>query len=382
VTADVDTRPRQHRVAVLVDGKQLDGWTAYDIKSSMLDPADSFSLERAFDRPTFDLLAPDTPIRVLIDDVTVINGFVDDRDVPEGEEMIQLSGRDRAGRLVQESAPGVDFRGAGIVDLVGKVAAPWFTTITVSNARNRRVRRGKGRKASVGAEPVTINQRVGTRIEPGQMRWAVIADLCRQAGYLCWSAGDGTELVVGQPNYDQEPQFVFFCPREGSARAGQGNVLGLGVRDSTGDRYSRILVVGSGTGTKENYGATVASRSGEARNNPARPEGDGLDFSAPKRLVIEQACQSAAEAREMAEREMARRDAAGHRLTVRAPGHGQVVAGQYPTLFAPDLLARVDDERTGIAGTYLITSCSYRSSRGGGEETVLELVRRGAALSL
>ena len=188
--------------------------------------------------------------------------------------------------------------------------------------------------------------------------------------------------MVGQPNYDQVPQFRFFYPREGSPRAGEGNAQGIGLRDSTGDRYSRIVVVGSGQGTKEDYGATVASRSGQALNNPARPDGEGLDFSAPKRLVIERAVQSAAEARAEAEREMARRDAAGHVVTVRAAGHGQVVAGLYPTLFAPDLMAWVEDEDLGIAGAYLVTACTYRCTRDGGEETVLELVRKGAPLSL
>ena len=62
-------------------------------------------------------------------------------------------------------------------------------------------------------------------IEPGQTRWQVIETLCAQAGALAWAAGNGSELVVGQPNYDQEPQFRFFMPEAGSKRINEATVL-------------------------------------------------------------------------------------------------------------------------------------------------------------
>jgi prophage tail gpP-like protein len=373
----------QHDISVIVDGVQIRDWETYDITVDMTSPADHFTVRMPFVREVWDLCRGDRPIKVLVDNVVVLTGFIDERLVPEDDEAVEIVGRDRAGRLVDESAPSINFSGLTMKALIEKVADPWFPRVTFSNVRNRNVIRGRGRKAKAGAEPLKLfsQKRVGTRIEPGQTRWQVIETLCAQADVLAWAAGDGSELIVGQPNYDQEPQFRFFMPAAGSQRTHQATVLGMGVRERTADRYSRVIVVGSGTGTDVNYGSTVASRYGEARDNPATPEGDGDAFSAPKRLIAMRSVASIDEANELAEREMARRAAHAHGLTVRCAGHGQVVAGAFTTLFAPDTIASVEDERTGTKGNYLITACTYRSSRRG-EETLMELVPSGTELSV
>ena len=369
----------EHAVSIVIDGKEIGGWTEYTVTTSITDPVDTFAMRMPWSRDAWRLLAPDRPVRILIDDVPMVTGFIDERELPMDEEVISITGRDRCGRLVQESAPAIDYRGLGIRELVGRLASPWFTVVTLSNARNRRVLRGRGKRAGAGNEPVKLNTRVGTRLEPGQTRWAVIEDLLGQAGYLAWSAGDGAELILGRPNYDQEVQFHFRRPAPGGQ---SGNVLGLGVKHSTADRYSRILVLGSGGGTDASYGLPVAARVGEAKDNPRTADGEGRDFSAPKRLIIaDEAIVSRAEADAFARREMARRNSGGLLVSVRAPLHGQLVAGRARTLFCPDVLVRVDDEVTGTAGVFLITSCSYRSSRGEGETTTLELVPRGTELS-
>lgn len=370
------TLDREHVVSIVVAGTEIRGWTSYELASSMLDPSDHFSLEMPFTRAVWDRLKPDSPIKVRIDDVVIVDGFIDDREIGESDDSIRVAGRDRIGRLVQESAPGIYFGGGDLVSLVEKLSSPWFTRVTPDNARNRRVMQGKGRKARAGRESLWINtaKKAAARIEPGQTRWQAIEDLCHQAEILCWSAGDGRELVLGRPNYDQEPIFRFFMPESSSIRATEGNVLGLGYQESTGDRYSEIIVVGSGGGTDANYGASVAKRYGHVV--------DDADFTAPKRLVIQKAVVSSADAEAWARREMNRRNAQGTRVTVRAPRHGQIVSGQMPTIFAPDLLASIEDERTGLRGVFLIVSCTYRSNREGGEETLLEFVPKGQELAL
>lgn len=365
---------RQHVVSVVCNGAEVRGWSSYDIRTSMVDPVDTFTLEMPFSRAAWDLLATDSPVRVVIDGVVVIDGFIDDIDIPEGDDLLQLSGRDRCGRLVNESAPGIDFRGMDMLTLVGQLASPWFDRVTLSNARNREVLRGKGKKARAGREPVFVTTGKGNSIEPGQTRWQVIEDLCQQAELLCWSAGDGRELIIGRPNYDQAPQFHFFMPAAKTTRAADANVLGLGQHRSTGDRYSEIIVVGTGRGTDANYGAAVTSRVGRAVNL------DG--FSAPKRLVLEKAVGSIAEATAWANQEMARRDAQGRKTTVRAPLHGQIVAGRNFTIFTPDLVVSIEDERIGTRGMFLMTACTYRSNRNGGEETSIDVAPMGQELAI
>ncbi len=386
----------QHTISVIVDGHQIEGWSTYRFSASITRPANPFSVRIPFSRDVWDICRTDRRIKVLIDDVVVLTGFIDERLVSEDDESVEIIGRDLTGRLVQESAPGINFSGLGVKDLVKKLAAPWFTEVVFSNERNRRILRGRGGKskghkkgttftgrtkvARADGDALRLNTRVGTQIEPGQARWQVIETLCAQAGYIAWSSGDGKELIVGAPDYDQDIQFVFFMPAANSKRIDESTVLGLGVRDSTGDRYSRVICVGSGTGTDANYGLAVSARYGESRNNPDTVDGDGKDFSEPKRLIVTRSVHSIAEATELADREMNRRDAQGHLITVRCAGHGQVYSGSQPTLFAPDTLALVEDERTGTAGIYLITDCSYQSGRTG-EETVMTLIRSGSELT-
>lgn len=378
-----DTRSTpQHEISIVVDGVQIKDWSTYDINVDMMTPADHFSMRIPFRREVWDVVRGDRPIRVRIDDVTILTGFIGGRDLPEDEESIEIFGLDRAGRLVKESAPSLNFSGLTMFGLIKKVADPWFTKVTFSNARNRNVIRGRGRKARAGTEPLILKtpKKLGTLIEPGQTRWQVIETLCSQADALAWSSCDGEELIIGQPNYEQEPQFRFFMPAADSRRISESTVLGLGIREHFEDSYSRVIVVGSGTGTDVNYGARVASRYGEAKDNPATVDGDGLTFSAPKRLIVVRSVASVSEAKELALRELNRRKAQQKMLTVRCAGHGQTIGGAPPTIFAPDTLASVEDERTGMQGIFLITACNYRSGRSG-EETLMTLVPSGTDLT-
>lgn len=368
-------------VAIVVGGKHITGWISYEIEVSIDSPPSTFRLQLPFDREVWELTKPDTPVQIVIGDRAIVTGFIDDSPMADAAEVIDIQGRCRVGRLTDDSAPGINFSGLGIKDLADKLTEPFFPKrATLSNARNRDLVRGKGKKARAASEPVRINTRTGTAIEPGQTRWSVLERLLQQTGYLAWSSGDGAELIIGKPNYDQDVQYVFMRPMPGSARAAEGNVLGIGIGRSTATRYARVICVGSGAGTDANYGATVASRYGEAKNNPSDPQGIGKDFTVPKTLVVQNPVKSIDEATELAKREMAQRDAGSRPITVRAAGHGQIIAGQYVTIFAPDTLAFVEDEYTGTRGVYLITSCNYRSDRAGGDETVMTLIPKGTEL--
>ncbi len=386
-----------HTISAVIDGNEIEGWQSYQFEES-LELANTFSMTIPFSREVWDLVKPDRTIQILIDGIPKLNGYIDDRDLPEGDEVITISGRDRSGRLVQDSAPGVSFAGLGIIDVTKKLIEPWDFSAVFTNERNRRISLGHGAKAKGhrkrtanrftgkarqfrgSDEALRLNSHVGTQIEPGQTRGQVITTLATQAGYLVWPSADGREIIVGEPDYDQDVQFVFFMPAAGSDRTDESSCLGMGVRDSTGDMYSRVIVLGAGTGTDANYGSSVSSRRAETRDNPFDPEGVGRRFAAPKRLIISRPVQSVAEAQEIADREFGRREAQCHMLTVRASGHGQIYSGEAPTLFSPDTLALCEDERTGTAGIYLVTKCSFQSSRSG-EETILTLVKSGADLT-
>lgn len=375
------TAAQRHVVSISIGGKEIRGWTEYQIDVGMLEPADAFSLTIPASREVWDLIQPDRPARILIDGVPRITGFVDQPTFAASSGAFTVRGRCKGGRLVQESAPTVNYEGLTLVQLVLRLASPWFDKVVLSNARNRRVMRGKGKKVA-SSDRVFVDSRVGRRIDPGQMRWQVIEELCAQAGYICWASADGRELVIGQPDYTQEIQHTFFHPKAGSRRLREGNCEEIEIKPSTADRYSRIVVLGAGAGSTASYGFAAAARAGEAKNNPATTDGEGKDFTQPKRLVIaDRDVKNRKTAVELARREMARRDMSAAPISLKAFGHGQVVGGRQPTLYTPDTLARVEDEVTGTRGVYLIASCSYRSSRREAETTVLELLPKGTELA-
>lgn len=368
-----------HRISISVQDKTIDGWTDYEISSSMLEPADTFKLTRPFTLEAWRLCRRDARVKIAIDGVVMIDGFIDERESSAAAGEMTIIGRDKAGRLVQtsiQSTTGYD--GLSLVDAVKKLAAPEFTSVSLSDARNRSVRRGKGGRAPAQGEPAILNvkgkldEEHAGKIDPGEMRWNVIEQLCSSVGLACWSSADGRELVIGKPNYKQEVQFFL---RHSRTRG--SNVVDMRISESTRNAYAMIESHGSGGSSDEDFGEGVISHEGIAYDGP-NPDGTGLNFTWPKRLVMTQAAiASNAEAGRAATRELLRRRFELHQISIEAPLHGQRFRSDIVTLFAPNTLARVINDDHGIDSTYLIYECRFSGSRKGGEKTTLKLVPRG-----
>lgn len=385
---------RQHRVTVVVGDStrthEIDGWIEYEITSSLIQPGDTFTLRRPFQPDTWDLLRRDSRIRVLIDGIQILDGLLDARHKRTRENTIEVSGRDRSGRLIQESAPSISYQGLEMTEAIKRLATPWFTKVELSDARNRKLRTGKGRKVPTGNEPIVIRSSTpgAGKVQPGQSRWSVIEEIVSQAGLLCWSTADGRELIVGRPNYQQAAQFFVRVARPGTGT--ETTCKDLQWSEDNGDRYSVIAVVGAGGGSAQDYGAAASSRRAMVFDNNDRgpwslADGTGRDFIYPKRLLMpERNFDSNHDAQEIAEREQARRDFRRTVVTATMPMHGQFIGTGAVTIFAPNTIAAVCDEEFEPTRSedMLIYQCSYRGSRTDGESTVIEMVPRGTEIVL
>ena len=147
---------RAHVVTIVIGGAEVGGWTDYQIESSMLAPADAFTLTRKVDRAAWNLCELDALVQVQIDGTPILTGYVEDRDADARARTMTIAGRCKGGRLVSESAPAIQYGGLKLVELVRRLAAPWFTAISLSDARNRAVRRGKGHKVPAPTEPLFL----------------------------------------------------------------------------------------------------------------------------------------------------------------------------------------------------------------------------------
>lgn len=354
-----------HRVVVICEGQQLDGWISYSITTSMITAAGTFTLGRPFANDSWRALRLDAKITILIDGTKVLTGIIDRRRKVAKTNVLEVSGRSIYGRLVQESAPTFNYEKLSMLEAIKRLASPHIPTIATSDATNRQLRRGKGRKVPAGKEPLVINLPVPKlgRVHPGRQRASIIEDITSRAGYLVWESADGNTLVVGKPNHGQAPQFLVANVKTGAL--GTSTAKNLEFVEDNGDRYSLIAVVGSGAGFDASTG-DVTSRGARAVDFDS-PDGTGGDFLRPKRLLMpERDFDANQDAQRVADREMARRDFRRTTLVATMRDHGQVLTGSTsPTLYAPNTVARVIDEdfEPVLDDTYLIHTVTFDGTR-------------------
>jgi prophage tail gpP-like protein len=386
----------QHKVRIVAGANTLEGWQSYDITHDMLNPADSFSLSIGpLTLPLRAVLAVDTRVQLFLDDTQILEGFIGTRRSHVGRDgsNISVSGRDRGGRLVDESAPLVSFAGLGIADLALRIASPWVERVELSNTTNRRLIAGgpKAKTGRVSAEPaIDRTPRAERKVRPGETRWQVLQHFLQEGKLLAWLSADGKALIVGKPNYDQEPTFQLNEAPVGSPRRQQNNVESLDEIDSVEETYSRITCMAdwyedyyaaNAAGNAVHFTDTHRSR-GVADDGPG-PDGTGNRFLHPKNLlIVDQEVRSHAGAKTRAERELADLSHDCHALSAVVKGHGQQLAGAAkPTLFACDTMVRVNSESLAIRADYLITRVRVTTDKRGGPVSELTLALKGTELS-
>lgn len=372
-------------ITAIVEGQQVTGWQSGNIESSMITAADTFVLRMPFSLTSWRTMRIDAHITINVDGITLLDGFVEKR-VKQGRAgVLEVHGRDRVGRMVDESAPSIDYSGMTILEAARRLASPWFApqNVIITNAKNRRLRRGKGKRVASGSEPVvTINVRVPRRgaVHPGETRWQILKEIMSRAGLIGYSSSDGEQLIIGQPNQTQAPQYLFQLQAPGSRSA--TSVRDITITEDSGDRFSVYICAGSGGQGDTNFGKNVIDNRGVAFDNPDNKiDGTGRDFLHPKRMFLpERAFDSFHDADRVAQNEKARRDYKRHLVAVEAHDMGQLLTPGEITLFAPDTVARVIDEELELDDTYLVVSCSYSFSRDNGDWTTLHLVPTGTEI--
>lgn len=379
--------PATHDITAIVEGQQISGFISGNIESSMITPADKFVLRMPLTELAWRTCRRGARITIQADKTTLLDGYIDKRHAQGKADVFEFEGRDRVGRLMDESAPAIDYTGMTILDAVKRLASPWFDNVTVDDGRNRRIRRGKGRRVASGSEPVvTFNVKVPRRgnVHPGESRWQLIHEIVSRAQLVCYSSSDGKELFVGKPNQSQAPQYLFALVEPDSTLQLQNTVNDINIVEDDGDRFSMYLVAGTGGQGDTNYGRNVTDNRGVAFDNPFNKlDGTGRDFPHPKRLFLpERAFENYADAQNVAKLEQLRRDYHRHLVSVEAPTFGQDLGTTQPTLFAPDTIARVVLDKLDIDDKYLVVSCSYSFVRDNADTTVLHMVPVGTEIIL
>ncbi|MCG8418461.1 MAG: hypothetical protein MJE77_11015 [Proteobacteria bacterium] len=357
-------------LTVVAHGAEIGGWSQASIDSDVLTPADAFSLSRPYDDEAFGRLPLDTEVQILVNGAPVLTGFVEER---SGDySTMTISGYDKIKRLLAESAPLVRFGGKSLADVAGELVAPWFDRVTLSNTRNRDLLRGRGNKARARGGRLLDEPTDPRKSDPGDCKWGVLEELLERAGNLAWSSGDGNELVIAAPNYDQEAQHSF------TVTGHDANCRRMRYRESNANRYALIVAAGTGYGDDANHGDAIRGRVGMARDNPASPDGTGIHFTRPKRLLMPVEARSIAECERLAQREQAKRESLAFEVEIEAYSWGEV-RGSAPTLYAYDVVIEASSVNTPIDGLYYVIGRSFQRTRDD-EYTVLRAVPIGVEL--
>ena len=418
-----------HRVGVVAGGALVPGWQSYSISVDILQPADAFSLSVQFTREAWKLLKTDKQVEVFIDDTRILTGLIGGREkVPGMGTELQISGRDKTGRLVDESAALFRFGGLYIKELAEVIceigtANALFDRVVLVNTRNRSLLRSKrARKAKVSVEPI-VNPIVGAfragaglfgstipevgsdlsfrvdrppvidpgifggrsspkRVQPGQSRWSVLEEFLREARLLAWSTADGRELFIGLPNYEQEAQYLFFEGASDDPRDRERTNCSIRVIENVEEMYALYVACGAAKGTGASYGANVTKNVASTRDNPNTSDGTGINFERPKTLLIsDDGIKSQRDAQERVEREALQRQAGHLEVEITTAGHGQIYAGTTPTIYAVDTICHVIDQDTGINAPFYITAIDFSRDDDGTKSTI-RAVPKGTLLTL
>lgn len=383
-------------IAIVIDAREIRPPIEYSVDLDMLEPTDAFTATMPLDKETVDRAQLDAPFQLFVEGVPLMTGWLGQSEETDDGRLI-IRGMDKAARLSAESVPGAGMRlGQTTVEGSAKrIIKPWYDTIEFSNATNRRLTRGRGRKSRSGREPsISAAQRrqIPRRIEAGAKRWEALMSILEPLRLLAWSRGDGKALVIAAPNYSQAPQYSF---TEEPARS---NVLTMSRLSSIDDRYSVIEVSGSGRPAGVPAPPFSPSFPGQKRPRYVSRSRIGIardttgDFQRTKRLFVVDESMSQNEAQELAERMLGQGLVTAEQIMVTVPDHGQARQGtSINTLYAFDTIAKVrrlvesapgDDEPAVLVdANYFVTRVNMASSRGQGETTSLTLSPVGAALS-
>lgn len=324
-----------------VGGLRYRGWKSIRVTRSIESLAGSFALA-ASDRWGDDELWPiaeEDACRVAIGDTTVIDGYVDERDLSATatSRTLAYTGRDRAAALVDCSAllSKWTYYNVSVLDFANAIAAPFGVDVTLQ----------------AGLVLAKVPKLV---VSPGDTAYEAIRRAIADRGVLLVSDGAGGIVIT----------------RAGSGRAtplveGE-NILTASLRFSSADRFRRYVVT------------TQTAATDEAAGNATRVRAEAIDEGvrrADRALLIRpENGSTVAAARARADWEARIRAAKSETATISVQGWTQPDGSLWPI----NALVRVKARRLiGVDGDLLISQAEH-SVGDGGKVTQLRLVRPDA----
>lgn len=197
----------------------------------------------------------------------------------------------------------------------------------------------------------------------GETVWSFCERHCKRLGVMMWFAPEG-RIIVSSPHYTQDPSFSAL--RRHRSEPGQpNNIISGGVRQSIGERFSKVTVYGKGN-------PRSSSRS--------VPKGTATDESWPssmpkEHIMQDDAIRSDEQAARRALRELNMRKQQSFMLNYELTGHGQG-----PVIYSIDNIVSVVDDAADVRGNFFVTRRTFKRSRSDGTKTTIAAVPVGSII--
>jgi prophage tail gpP-like protein len=254
--ASIDN-PELGSLTILLPGSgvQFDNFLAYEYNESFTTPSDSFWFELDEDElseETKAVLIPGAGVRVSIDDQPQVAGFIDDIQVRAGRggTIWHMECRDWLSPAVDGHIdPKVQFKQSQTLDqLLTTVFEPFGVSVfSTDNSTNRNIITGRvyGNPSSKKGKPLKSYVLHETKPYQHEGAFAFASRICQRFGLWLWPASDGQTLIVGKPDFDQDPRYEL---RHVVDLPGDNNVVESSFKLSRTNQPAIIYASGFGGG--------------------------------------------------------------------------------------------------------------------------------------
>lgn len=340
-----------NRLRLRVNGLVFEGWQNVRITHDVTQLCSSFSLaivDRWVGQVDKFPLSSGMSCEVLIDNEIVLSGYIDvvSRNISAKENKIEVSGRSKAGDLVDCSVDTIEFKSQNFVKIIERVAEPFG--ISVINESK--------------AKPLSLPQKA---FKSGDTCVSVISKLAKLQGVMVISDGAG-QIIITQPGF--------------GGNANDSLILGKNIKDASFSEdytqiFSKITVKSQtnatgGVGKFESLSAAKLSvtPTGTAQKSANATVASGLNRYRPLTIIAEEQS-NAKQCQDRAEFEVGSREGKSKKTTVKVVGWRQTNGD----LWKINTIVNIDIPIFNIKESFLIGKIDFELGKEG-ETAIMELM--------
>ncbi len=343
-----------------IGGQIYGGWKSVSIRTGIEQIAGSFDLaitERWPNQPTEWAIPPGESCVVLIGDDVVISGYVDSVAVSydDGSHEIKVTGRDRAGDLVDCSAPSTAFSGLTFEEICQRLCAPFSVEVFDETTGGKRITTKQKKAGKKGTPPKkirAISKVPKQAVQNGESVFKTLEKLGRSEGVLLVSDGEGG-IVITRAGLGGDCQTMLEFGK---------NILRASFEHSHANLFSEITVKGQAAAPNAGqFDVVHASPKGTVNRKAATTSNSGITRYRPLIIVAETQA-DAARCQKRAEWEAGNREAKARRVSITVQGWREDANGE---LWRINKRVRVKCPWMRIDEWLLIAAVSYKLDDGG-----------------